>query len=111
MKIRLLKDIDIGGGRVIFSGYYFDAEISDSKMAANLTLDGKQISLLIGRDCEIVSELPREAEREKGKREFYAHAVLELAKANRIARPNAASNEVIGVAIADAKAYLRGVEL
>ena len=111
MKIRTLQKVKLSGNRFLAEGFEFEAEISDNKLVANIQVDDQPFPLMIGRDCEIIQELPRETGRESLKREFYAHAVLELAKANRIARPTAASSEVIGVAKADADAYIKAIGL
>lgn len=114
MKIRMLKDIEHKLGTLKLNAEFY-AEISDNKLVANVQIDGQPFPLMIGRDCEIVrpaaATKPPDTERESLRKEFYAHAVLELAKANRIARPNAASSEVIGVAKADADAYIKAIGL
>lgn len=111
MKIRTLKTIKVSKNVTLQKGIVIEAEKADSGMTAIINVDGVKFPLLIGRDCEVVVEQPRQTERESLKQEYYAHVLLELVKAARIARHNAGSKEVVGIAKADMEAYMKEVGL
>ena len=111
MKISTLKTINVSKNVTLQKGIVIEAEKADSGMTAIINVDGVKFPLLIGRDCEIVVEQPKQSDRESQKREAHAYFFLELVKAARIARPNAGSKEVVGIAKADMEAYMEEIGL